>query len=291
MSTARRKPSSLRTGRPAAATRGSKPLDSRGEPRYARIAGELIAAIASGRYPVGSLLPTEHELCERFDSSRFTVREALRQLSEAGMVSRRPRSGTVVVSAVRRQPYVQTLGSIDDLLQYSSVTRLRLLERGWVARRSDDRRAPPIPAGEAWMFASVLRHVPGDAEPVCLTRVYLAAPFAPLAAQIARSSTPVYRQIEARFGVRVARVEQRISACSLGRDDARVLLARLGSPALRIVREYHGDDGALLEVSDSLHPAERFGYAMTIRRAGSDIAEALQPAIAATRKTRSARDV
>ena len=241
-----------------------------GEPLYARIAGELVAEIARGRYPVGSLLPTEHELCARFDSSRFTVREALRQLAEAGMVTRRPRAGTVVVSAVRRQPYVQALDSIEDLLQYSSATRLRLLDRGWVVRNARQQQSAPIPEGEAWMLVRVLRHVPGDAEPVCVTRVYLATPFASLAGQVARSSTPVYRQLETKFGVRVARIEQRITACEVRRDDARDLLVRAGSAALRIVREYYGDEGSLLEVSDSIHPAERFGYAMTIRRASGE---------------------
>jgi len=238
------------------------------EPRYARIANQLIADIASGRYRVGSLLPTEHELCEQFDSSRFTIREALRLLAEAGMVSRRPRAGTVVVSSNQREPYLQALDSIDDLLQYASGTRLRLLERGWASHQPGEADPPPIPSGEAWVFARLIRHLPGNPHPVCVTRVYLSPAFAPLSRKIASQAVPVYRQIEAQYGVRVARVEQRISACALSRDDAAVLLARTGSPALRIVRAYHGDDGRLLEVSDSLHPAGRFGYAMTIQRAG-----------------------
>src|SRR5690242_21711670 len=58
------------------------------EPRYLAVANSLIAAISQGRYPVGSTLPTEHELCERFGISRFTAREALRQLLDAGLVVR-----------------------------------------------------------------------------------------------------------------------------------------------------------------------------------------------------------
>ena len=226
---------------------------------------------------MGSLLPTEHELCEQYQSSRFTVREALRMLAEAGMVNRRPRSGTIVVSAVQREPYLQALDSIDDLLQYSSGTRLRQLERGWVAHEPGQSDPPPIPAGEAWVFARLIRHLPGNPRPVCVTRVYLSPDFASLARRIAPRSVPLYRLIESRFGIRVARVEQQISACALGRDDAALLLARSGSPALRIVRSYHGDDGRLLEVSDSLHPADRFGYAMTIRRAGPGDLTARRP--------------
>ncbi|MGY8959472.1 MAG: GntR family transcriptional regulator, partial [Alphaproteobacteria bacterium] len=65
-------------------------------PRYQQIANELMAEIGGGLFPVGSMLPTEINLCERFGVSRFTVREALRQLHEKGILSRRRGSGTVV---------------------------------------------------------------------------------------------------------------------------------------------------------------------------------------------------
>ena len=64
-------------------------------PRYQQIADELIGRIASGKYPVGGLLPTEMELCEHYGISRSTVREALRRVRDAGLISRRRRTGTI----------------------------------------------------------------------------------------------------------------------------------------------------------------------------------------------------
>ena len=66
------------------------------QPRYLRISEELLSDIGAGKFPVGSMLPTELELCERFEVSRFTVREALRRLQEMGLLHRRRGSGTVV---------------------------------------------------------------------------------------------------------------------------------------------------------------------------------------------------
>ncbi len=43
-------------------------------------------------------LPTESELCEEFNASRFTVREALRRLVAQGMVQRRQGAGSIVVA-------------------------------------------------------------------------------------------------------------------------------------------------------------------------------------------------
>ena len=62
--------------------------------RYSTVAKDLMQAIASGRYPVGSLLPTEFELCDLYDVSRHTVRAAINQLLNQGLVSRRKRVGT-----------------------------------------------------------------------------------------------------------------------------------------------------------------------------------------------------
>jgi len=57
--------------------------------RYLQIARTLRKEIVDGVYPVGSQLPTEHQLCQRFDVSRYTVREALRRLREDNLVATR----------------------------------------------------------------------------------------------------------------------------------------------------------------------------------------------------------
>ncbi|SOE18464.1 GntR family transcriptional regulator [Hoeflea halophila] len=46
---------------------------------------------------VGDSLPTEKELCERFDAGRNTVREAMRILKSYGVVKVRPKVGAVLI--------------------------------------------------------------------------------------------------------------------------------------------------------------------------------------------------
>ena len=49
----------------------------RAESRSRQIADTLLEAIASAKYPIGSTLPNEHQLCAKFKVSRATVSVAL----------------------------------------------------------------------------------------------------------------------------------------------------------------------------------------------------------------------
>ncbi|MBP0455807.1 MULTISPECIES: FadR/GntR family transcriptional regulator [unclassified Kitasatospora] len=59
---------------------------------------QLREQLAAGAWPVGSRIPTEHELAERLQVGRNTVREAIRVLVHAGMLVSRQGEGTFVRS-------------------------------------------------------------------------------------------------------------------------------------------------------------------------------------------------
>jgi len=53
--------------------------------------------ISDGGLGIGDSLPTERELCERFQASRNTVREAMRILKAYGVVTVRPKVGATII--------------------------------------------------------------------------------------------------------------------------------------------------------------------------------------------------
>ena len=123
-------------------------------------------------------------------------------------------------------------------------------------------------AGERWLFGVGIRYKKEDNQPVALTRVYINPAFSDIAHRLKDRKDAIYKLIEKHHGVIVARVEQRINAVSLSRDDAMHLNAKPSSPALRLIRLYYDKDDRLVEASDSVHPADRFSYAMTIDKSG-----------------------
>ena len=90
------------------------------KPRFSDIAAHLREAIRTGHFAVGSVLPTELELCSHYNTSRHTIRAALTELQQLGLVSRRKNAGTRVESAQPTSGFQQSLASMDDLVQFGA---------------------------------------------------------------------------------------------------------------------------------------------------------------------------
>ncbi len=99
------------------------------QPRYMQLAQTLINEIQSGRFPVGSTIPTEFELCEQFGASRSTVREAVKQLVQLGMVVRQAGVGTTVKAVRSEGGYRQVMQQLSDLHRYTADTVLQILSK------------------------------------------------------------------------------------------------------------------------------------------------------------------
>lgn len=64
----------------------------------AQVTEQLKEDIRSGRWPIGTRIPTEPELAELTGTGRNTLREAVQALVHAGMLERRQGSGTYVIA-------------------------------------------------------------------------------------------------------------------------------------------------------------------------------------------------
>ena len=231
------------------------------QPRYRQLAQTLINEIEMGRYPVGELLPTEFELCEQFGASRFTVREAVKQLVQLGLVDRQPGVGTRVKISQASTEYRQVMQRLTDLQRYSAQTELEVFHAETVELDKQLCQLLRGTVGEVWLRAEGVRRVGDRKPPICFTELYIHPAFRSVQGLVGRRlRTPVYTLIEQQFGEQVAEVQQQIRAVSLNASMARVLKAQPRSPALWICRHYVNRRGEVIEVAISTHPAERFTY-------------------------------
>ena len=118
------------------------------EARYRAIASDLAAKIRAGTYAPGEALPAQRELSAAYGVTLMTLRQALRQLSDDGLIVQQPGRGTFVAP-----PHLAyQLGSLqslaDDLKKQGHEVHTSVLARS--VRRAPDR------------VVSQLRIRPGD---------------------------------------------------------------------------------------------------------------------------------
>jgi GntR family transcriptional regulator len=237
-------------------------------PRYAAIADVLRNAIACGHYKVGTLLPTEHCLCQMFDASRHTVREALRTLTEEQLIVRRPRAGSKIIATQSPTTYAQSVTSMEQLLNYPETWRKTLTSR---RVRADVALAALLECepGEQWFLLSTLRHPKGSTVPMCWIDIYLQPRYAGVTRHKNHDHMLICDQIVDMYGETLDRVEMELSAGEMPSRMAKRLKVIPGSPALFVLRRYFNSAGEAFEITLSVHPWQRYRYSFEVQRSSS----------------------
>lgn len=238
--------------------------------RYQEILDVLRERIGTGAYPVGTTMPSEAEFCREFEASRFTIREALRRLQAEGLVTRKQGAGSTVIRQRATGLFVQSYGSIDQLLQFARDTDYRLIEM--VEERLDDPLSARLGGeeGETWICQRGLRLSRDSDEPLALIESYLPPDHARLAAAIATRKPPFYQFLEEQTGERVTDMVQEVQAHLMPPRVAQILHLPPGTPALRILRRYETASGTLI-ASFNWHPGgDRFIYRTRLKQTGAE---------------------
>jgi GntR family transcriptional regulator len=241
------------------------------ETRYAYVARRLAEDIASGRHPVGSILPKELELAEQFNVSRATVRAALSELQQVGLVSRKRNAGTKVEAArpaASDDNFHQSLNSIDDLVQYADKTERQI--QNIAPEIADTELAARLGCrpGSRWLRVSMLRVHGGQPHqpPICWTDIYLDDAFSELRDILYDYKGLVGSLVETRYGRRITDIRQSITAVGVPASLAEPLNCKPDTHALHIRRRYLDAAGAPLLITLSTHPAGRFAYEISLKR-------------------------
>ena len=232
------------------------------------MAQRIVEEITAGRYPVGSLLPTEAVLRTQYGVSRHTVREAIREVQALGLIARRQGVGTRVVSATPSRGYSHMLTSVDDLLQFAIGTRRIDVTSQDVEADPQLAEAGQFQTGQKLIRFEALR-VPSDdigAPPLAWTELYIIDAYAGIRADVGVREGAVGWLIEQRYGVRIMEIQQEIKAVTVGDDLAPRIQVPANSPALRVERWYIGDDGQVFEYAVSVNPENRYSFSMRLTR-------------------------
>jgi GntR family phosphonate transport system transcriptional regulator len=199
---------------------------------WRRIADDIEQEIVAGAYASGERLPGEVEIATRFDVNRHTVRRALAELAERGLVRAERGSGTFV--APRRLAY-----PIGVRTRFSEIVGTAGHEAGGRLVADDEEPATRAVAqrlglalGEPVVRLEILRSA--DRVPICVGTTWLPARRMADAAKVFRAKRGL-TAIFAHYGIRdYRRQSTHISAAMADAVDAQLLRIAPGRPVLLV---------------------------------------------------------
>ena len=237
-----------------------------GTTRTQAIAAELAAEINAGQYAVGSRFPGDAELRQRFQVGRHTIREALKLLTEQGLIGRRRKTGTFVLASSPVSPYVHSLRDLRGLLDFAENTVLQVKHVGGVSAETKLLNSFDDIASGRWLRVAGLRLLRGEDVPLCWSEIFIPERFSPPREQILASPMAIYEETMAHNGFRLEYVEQEVTASLLPAAMMPLLGVESDTAALIVKRRYVAHTGETFEVSHNLYSANRYRIRSVIRQ-------------------------
>ncbi|WP_280258681.1 GntR family transcriptional regulator [Nocardia wallacei] len=229
-------------------------------PKYQRIADVLRNDIRVGTIAPGEQLPTEQELAERFKVSLPTVRQGLSVLRSEGLVESRHGIGTFVKATHRLQrPGWRQYGRArSDQKLLTPHLRHEIVFAG----------VAPLPAHVADLFPEGTENVvvrrrhlfnKDNGNPEEIGASYIPLDFAGGTYLESPAVVPkaLFLCIEDLSGKRYAVARDELIARLATADETAILELSPGSPVVHVIHSARAEDGTLLEVAESIWPAER----------------------------------
>ncbi|MFH9404593.1 GntR family transcriptional regulator [Streptomyces sp. NPDC017638] len=231
-------------------------------PLWYQVSQSLRASIL-GRSPEEPLrLPTEERLAEHYGVSVLTMRQALKELEDEGLISRHRRRGTFIEPGVRRGAPVRLLGSVDAIVAQQSGMTTELLEHGRV----------PVPAGLAEHFPDLaevaayhrLRSDEKTGEPTNHAVNHIRPDLAERIDPDDLVRWPMTKVLRDVVKADISRITDTVQARLADPETARLLDVPLLSPILHYTGVTYDSAGRVLDVAVIHYRGDRFSFTVTL---------------------------
>lgn len=246
---------------PALAEPSTPRLDRRSPvPLHAQLQAVLMQRISRGELKPHEAIPSEAELTQAYNLSRYTVRHAIATLIKEGYLYRVRGRGTFV-SRPREHFDLVRLRSFTEEMRArgaSPGTRVLGLEviepEGQVAIRLGLTSDMP-----AWRISRLRL---ADGEPMCIQTSHIPQPLAPsLSLDDLEGTSSLYELLETRFNLVVAEADELIEAVLAWDEEARLLGIQPGAPLVSREVTSYTKTGQPIEFSTTLYRADRYALA------------------------------
>ncbi|MBN3930173.1 GntR family transcriptional regulator [Streptomyces verrucosisporus] len=231
-------------------------------PLWYQVSQSLRASIL-GRSPGAPLrLPTEERLAEHYGVSVLTMRQALKELENEGLISRHRRRGTFIEPSARSGSPVRLLGSVDAIVAQQSGEETVLLGHG----------AGPVPGELAEYFPDLaeavayrrLRRDRETGEPTNWAENLVRPELAGRIDLEDLARWPMTKVLRDAVGVRISRITDTVQARLADPETAELLQVPLLSPILHYTGVTYDESGRVVDVARIHYRGDRFSFSVTV---------------------------
>jgi GntR family transcriptional regulator len=240
-------------------------LDERSPvPLYHQLRELLLEKIESGEWKPGDRLPTEDELCEMFQISKTTVRQALNALAIEGWLRRKQGRGTYVAEPRIEQGPIELTGFSEEMRRRRLRPASKILELKEVPATRKISKELEIPQGESVLMIKRLRLA--DDEPMGVQTAYLPAALFPGLLDEDLSGS-LYQILNDKYGLAPASATEVYYATLLDGDEAELLKASSSSPVGLVVERRALSQGERpIEFVSSIMRGDRYKISVRLVR-------------------------
>lgn len=231
---------------------------ARKQPLYDQLVDLLSDKIQNEMHP-GDALPSERDLAETYGLSRTTVRLAMSELEELGLVTRKHGKGTFVSSVSRDTTDLMGTYSFTDQMRslgrvpHTEVIDFEVREASKFVAQNMDLRL-----GDAVFRMRRLRTA--DGVPMMLERTYMPVKVFDSLTQRMVESKSLYEIVEQDFRMKIKTAEEAFGARAARPDEARLLKIDEDAPVLHLVRTTYNSKNVVIEYTRSVARADMFEY-------------------------------
>lgn len=230
-------------------------------PLYLQLMDEIINRIDTGEFTADQKLPSERELCEIYDLSRITVRQAFQELEREGYIYKLHGKGTFVSPMRYNQNLVKLYSFTEEMKKIGKTPSTEVLSFQEISL--DERLANKMNLEPFDKGFQIVRLRLADNEPLMYETSYIPKKIFPHLTEKELRERPMYDIFLQDYQIGVTKAIERFSATIIRKKEAEHLDLAADHPAMLIKRfAYHNDK--LIEYTISVARGDKFDYTVEL---------------------------
>ena len=212
---------------------------------------------------VGDAIPTENELCEQFDVSRTTVRQAIAELVTEGHLVRSTGKGTFVTKPKVQRDFVHALQSFNqEMRNHGHTPGTRVLSFLSVKANETVAGHLKINEGDEVIFLRRLRSA--DDKPVMIVNTFLPAAYVPGFLDRDLTTNGLHDTLRDVYGLDLVRGIRAVEAIAAPEQEAELLQISKGAPVQYIESTFFTDTDLAVEFSTAWYRGDHSRFVIEL---------------------------